>query len=148
MTMETMVSYFETRRRDSGEEFVTLVDGAPAWLRDAVMAARDDEVPNDWRYDTCAAIWGRLEEFAVGECGDDEVYEMADGLTDIYTNNLTAWLASNLNRVAIVDEALDDGLWERTNGIAGLLATAQCRTIEQMAMILRDARDEHEVLSD
>jgi hypothetical protein len=101
--MTTMTSYFQTNTRESGDTFVTLADDVPEWVRDAVMAAHDGEMPNDWRYQTVAAIF---EAFI--DTPDAVPSEVAESLADVYTSDRLAWLAGHLERVNYVDEANEE----------------------------------------
>lgn len=129
---------FEVRERYNGEPFTTLADGAPDWLYEACREAHCGEVPNDWRWDACRSICEQLVE----RCGfagvsdplsDDDVWhEVADGLVDVYTSDRLRWLADNLERVALVDEAHDEYGWSTDQGVAGLIGTAQYLTLRDM----------------
>jgi hypothetical protein len=83
--------WFETRKRDSGEAFVTLKDGRPDWLYDAVREAHVSDVPNDWIFAECQAACDAIDEgYLVGE---DSIHEYADGRVDVYTRELHKWSA-------------------------------------------------------
>jgi hypothetical protein len=129
-----IAEYFETRERDNGEAFTVLADGTPAWLSKAVQEAHGDELPNDWRYATCRRIVDSL-----GEDPDVETWEHAGALVDVYTADLLAWLADNTGRTGWVDEVLEEDVWDKSLGIAGLLGAAQYACIEQMVDVLAEA---------
>ena len=90
----SFASHFETRTRDSGP-YITLTDGAPEWLKDAVRDAHQGTLPNDWIYAECKAA---VEAFDVGdltneEDPDDDVHAYADAQVDVYTMDLFQWAA-------------------------------------------------------
>ncbi len=93
---------FETRTRDNGDEFYTITDGSPEWVRDLVYAAHGDFLPDDYRYklasDACEWIADSDDPYETGS-------EFADEAVDVYTGRRLAWLASNLNRPGYCDEA-------------------------------------------
>lgn len=128
-----MHEHFTRQTRDDGVSYVTLADEHPDWLYDAVHAAHDDELPNDWRYATCRSIAEMIDD------GTTDAAEIADALTDVYNANLLAWVSDNLGRMAYVDEALAEGSYDT---LAGALMAGQFRCIEQMAQVLLDAADE------
>lgn len=137
--MTTYSQHFERRTRDNGETFTTLTDDAPEWLRDAILEAHDDELPNDWRYETCESIVGALEDGAEPE-------EIADSLVDVYTGPLFQWLADYIGRGAYCDEALESGLAGGTSGdgLEAIVRAGQYLAIETMARGLAEAIAEHQ----
>lgn len=123
-TIETVASeasaWFERRKRDDGEQFVTLKDGAPEWVRDMVYDAHGVFGPDDWRY--------RCIEYAVyhiAETGDEDSGEFADSFVDVYTMTRFAWLASNLNRMSYVDDAVSEFGYDADQGIVGMVGLGQ-----------------------
>lgn len=99
----------EARTREgSGETFYALRDGSPDWMAEAVREAHGDMLPDDWRYEAIWAVSEALSDLGADEDHEDAIHEIADGLVDVYTANLTKWLASSLERVAYVDEARED----------------------------------------
>lgn len=69
----------------------------PQWVKDLAFDAHDDMAPDDWKF---AFIVEALDALAETEDPDDINLE-----ADVYTHDLLRWLASNLNRPAICDEA-------------------------------------------
>lgn len=100
----------ETRQRDSGESFTTTKDDAPQWVRDLVYAAHGDFLPEDWRYDCIHSALSHIADSGADDADDldDAGHEFADGHVDVYTGARLQWLASNLNRPAYVDDAVDE----------------------------------------
>lgn len=96
---------FVHKRRDDGGEFVCLAKDAPEWMTEVVKDAHGEFLPEDWRYAAIEAVANALVETV--ECGDDpedQSWEIACNLTDDYTSDLTAWLATNVNRLAYCDD--------------------------------------------
>jgi hypothetical protein len=96
---------FETRTRNNGDEFTCLKDGAPEWAKDVCKAAHycqgDLMLPDDWRYSAISLVADLLDE---GNDPDEPCTE-----PDVYTHDLNAWVGSHLDRVAYVDEAIENG---------------------------------------
>lgn len=93
-------------RTQTGETFYKLADDSPEWMADAIQAAHDDMMPDDTRY---AMI--RETAYRMADADDSEIedsHEAVDGLVDVYTAELTRWLASHYQRVSYCDEALED----------------------------------------
>ena len=91
------LAYFEKANRTNGVEFWKVKDGAPQWVTDLCFASHSDGamLPDDWRYVFIVEALVALEEEIELE-------------PDIYTSELCAWLASNVNRVGYVDDARDE----------------------------------------
>lgn len=115
--MKPLAEYFTRKYREHPEpdtepsvsEFYVLTDDAPEWLTDAAHEAHDDELSNDWRYQTCyriALAIDETEEPADGLDVGDFANTTADSLTDVYTSDLLTWLAGHIDRPGIVDEAV------------------------------------------
>ena len=91
------LAYFEKANRTNGVEFWKVKDGAPQWVTDLCFASHSEGamLPDDWRYVFIVEALVALEE---------EI----DLEPDIYTSELCAWLASNVNRVGYVDDARNE----------------------------------------
>jgi len=127
---------FVRKVRDNGEGFYALKDDAPAWLRDAVMDAHDGELPNDWRYETCAHIWASFD--ADHYAYDEDAYaEIADGLVDVYTVDLLGWLSRHLDRLGYVEEAAES--FGRGDSLVDEIRQGQYLCIERMVSAIADA---------
>lgn len=81
--------------RADGESFVTLKEGRPEWLYEAVREAHDGSFPCDWVYEECRAACGAIDDTELGSGREeaDELHEYADARVDIYTKDLYAWAA-------------------------------------------------------
>lgn len=100
--------WFETRKRDSGEEYTTLRDGRPEWLQGLVRAAHDDLLPDDWRYECTRAALAAIEEADSTTDPADIASEFAELAVDTYTSDRLAWLSSGADRPNYVDRAVSD----------------------------------------
>lgn len=144
------MSYFETRKRDNGETYTTCKDDAPKWVRDAVYAAHDGMLPNDWVYAECAAAFEACESGELG--GDNEIHPYADGRVDVYTSALYEWAAQFCNSSLYADAEEEAG--EFLNNAASMserLMAIQYAAIGRIAQTVVDAweenHEEEEVLS-
>lgn len=126
---------FKVDYRTDGTRYWRLTDDAPDWMQEAVYAAHDDELPDDWRYAMCAGIWSELQTYD-GDL-DDFVHEVADGLTPVYYYDVIQWLAGHNGRVYWLDEVLTT-LGPPENG-RDILFQAMYLDICNMASIIVDA---------
>lgn len=132
--MPNLTDYFERNARDKWSK----ADNMPEWLYDAIREAHDGEWPDDWRWDTCYAICDNIDY------GDTDPSSLADGLVDIYTSDLIAWLAADTSRAAYVDDAYAEYGTGEEFSVTGAIALGQYLCIEQMASILVAAANENE----
>lgn len=95
-----MLGQMETKRRDSGDEFVSLKKGHAGWMRDITREAHSKMAPDDYKY--------RFIELALQAISShDSMDEALDSLeADPYNADLLAWLSSNLTRSSYVDDAV------------------------------------------
>ena len=66
------------------------------------------------------------------------MYEIVDGLVDVYNADLVRWVGENLNR-GLVESDLADG----QENVFGLIRLAQYEVINQMAYQLLDYIDDN-----
>jgi hypothetical protein len=113
MVVRVPAGWFGRNERADGSTFVALVDDAPAWVRDTVYTAHDDEAPNDWRYEACERIVGSFDEFAVSP-GDRVPEDMRHTITDdvfgLYyrSADVLAWAAGNVTRPGYASDWYDE----------------------------------------
>ena len=105
-------------------------------LDNLIYKLHDEEWPNDWRYST---IYWLLLDFV--DCEDrnqieDRMYEIVDGLVDVYNADRIRWVGENLNR-GLVESDLATG----QENIFELIGLAQYEVISQMAYQLLDYID-------
>lgn len=106
-TLQTLAkearSHFSTDKRDNGNVFWK-TDGKEEWVRDLCLAAHEDGgmLPDDIRYEMIVEALNALEEY-------DDADDARDSIeADIYTHELTSWLASNNSRQYYCDEAANE----------------------------------------
>jgi hypothetical protein len=135
--------WFETRHRQEkdgskGEAFVTLKDGHPKWLQEAIREAHRGLLPDDWIYGECAAVCEAVDAgdlAAPDESGDldgdclDALDSFVEGRVDIYTKEIFAWA----HRMCLTDlfaeaeeRARDGGLEEGVDTAKRLSAIQAC----------------------
>jgi len=103
-----------------------------------IQPLHDEEWPNDWRYST---IYFLLLDFI--ECEDrnqieDRIFEIVDGLVDVYNADRIRWVGENLNRGLVESDLATGG-----ENIFELIGLAQYEVISQMAYQLLDYIDEN-----
>ena len=101
-----------------------------------IYPLHDDELPNDWRYETIHTL---LLDFV--ECEDrnqieDRMHEIVDGSVDIYNYDLIKWVQEDLNRGYVESDLRTD-----QENIFQLIGLAQYEVINQMAYQLLDYID-------
>lgn len=126
----SLADAFVQKKRDTENEygdksFWSLKSKAPHWMTEAVRKAHDDGdiLPNDWIYQACSHIADSMADTDPDQW-DDSTHEWADGLVDVYNNDRTRWLASNLAFGAIVDDAVKE-LGRSDQGIFGDIGIGQ-----------------------
>lgn len=93
--------WFETAKRADGQHkdesdatYVRVVEGAPAWILDAVRKAHRGMFPNDWVFAECEAAAEAIEnldEVWVDDGDEDWIIEHVDGRVDVYTKSRFQW---------------------------------------------------------
>jgi len=136
----TIMTPFTQATRTDGSTYYTLTNDAPDWLREVVYEMHDDEGPNDWRYETAAYLWDQLADRDPSEL-DDAIHEVSDGLVDVYTSGLTAWLHDVPSRVQYLSDYLAD--YGPNDDAVAILMGGQYLAIAQMASLLVEAIREH-----
>jgi hypothetical protein len=127
---------FEKALRRDGAEFWRAKDGAPQWVTDLCFAAhaRGAMLPDDWRYEFIVQVLNVLDEDT-------------DLEPDIYTSDLCSWLASNVNRVAYVDEIREERGAE-SEGIVEMLQYGQLaekqEVLDQVTAFLEELIEDDE----
>ena len=138
LTAGTLRAAFTRDKRDDGSTFWCLteqarqsVDDLTEWLRDL----HDDELPNDWRYETIVNICEALmDESDLSNADPGELaVGIANNLTDIYTHSLFQWYADISSRVDYIDDAVFEGLIHTNTDTIDRLKCGQCIAIEHMA---------------
>lgn len=124
------------RVRSNGEDFLTLNDDAPAWMHEAVRDAHANFAPDDWRYEMIRRALFAIDE--ADEAGEDlseqvgPVWDALDSAVDVYTGQLTAWLASNVQRVGYCDDAREE-YGTDFNSLTGWIQAGQLAEMREVA---------------
>lgn len=108
---QTYYDQFTTKKvtRDGEEKtIVHFVDNRDQALYDSVYSAHGDRLPNDWIFETYRAILGSISDYSIETIDDlhDNRGEIIDGLVDVYTSDLTAWLNDSNYNVSYIDDAI------------------------------------------
>jgi hypothetical protein len=115
-TLGALYQAFTTDKRNNGESFVRLVDGAAEWMHTVVRECHGGMLPDDTRYqmirDVLADLVDRCDhdDDTDADALRDDVGEIADSLVDVYNSSRLRWLASHIERPGYVDEAQREGL--------------------------------------
>lgn len=130
-------AFVSDKRHVTGDKFYKLADGSPEWMTDAVHAAHGDMMPDDWRYQFILKVASAIADLDDGNPDDDRDiddlrHEAVDGAVSVYTSDLTAWLASHVERVGYCDEAFSEGLASIGTGAIGLLQAGQYAEIDEV----------------
>ena len=126
------LAQFEYVKR--GEESITILKSeAPEALRDSVRAAHGDRLPNNWIHDKYHSILDALSGYTIEDMDDVEENraEIVDGLVDVYTSDLTAWLNSHNANVYYLTQAQEE-YGAQEDGFK-LLIMAQYAAIDDIA---------------
>lgn len=78
-------------------------DDTPRWVKDMIYEAHDGMFPDDHKYEFVVEAL-----CAIMEHEDDEDSARDSLEPDVYNADLTAWLASNVQRPGFVDEYIED----------------------------------------
>lgn len=126
---------FEIKARENGDSFVCFKDSveidSPLWQ--SVHNAHQGKLPSDWVFNTYYNVLDRLTEYNIATEPDnlqEYVTEIVDGLVNVYTHDLTAWLHSHNDNVYYLTEAMTEN--ELKDGFQ-LLAMAQYKAIDEIA---------------
>ena len=120
---------------DTGRTIRILKDDAPEWVQDLVYSAHGDMGPDDIRYDWTEDALSAIEQ-------DGESAELEP---DIYTSDLTRWLASRTDRFSYCDEAASEGYVGEGAGLIERLQAGQAmEQREIMAAVLEALNEELE----
>ena len=108
--ISSYINMFETKTRDNGNKYVILKDKAKEELKNAIHNANGDRLPNDFIYSTFLDLLQTLDGFTIENPDylDEIENEVIDSNIDIYTKDLTAWLASDINNVYYLTEAIQE----------------------------------------
>ena len=142
LTAGTLRAAFTRDKRDDGSTFWTYTDQARQSADDLatwIGELHNDELPNDWRYETIVGICEALcetEEYQnlkdLDEY-DDLVDVIAGNECDIYTGDLLKWYGDNPNRLSYIEDAESEGYLPDKCDMFTRLAMGQHVCVSQMA---------------
>jgi hypothetical protein len=103
------LKFFEQAERSNGDKFYRTKDQTPEWITDLIREAHGERFPDDWIYKAVVEVLNELSDsdYETVEDADDVRSELVDGLVDVYTASLTAWLASDVRNVYYLGEAME-----------------------------------------
>jgi len=137
--------HFETKKRQSGEAFVTIKEDAPPWLLSAVREAHDGALPNDWVFAECFAACEAIDDgaLAVATAIDDDcedLHHYVDGRVDPYTKDRFQWAADMcLTELFAAAEERASELCTDAMPMADRLGAIQYAAIERVATTILEA---------
>lgn len=137
--------HFVTRLRsvtDPDSAYVTLADDRPDWLQDAVRAAHQGTLPNDWIYAECRAAVEAFDDNG-GDIDEDAAHEYVDGRVEVMTKELFQWAADFCltdTWASAEEEAADAGLPEMMDS---RIAAVQYAAVRHIAETMFEACREH-----
>lgn len=128
--VETLTWFDNVKRED--ENITVLKHEAPEPLRNSIYNAHGDRFPDDWIYDKYHSILNALTSYTIENADDMEEKraEIVDGLVDVYTSDLTAWLNSHNSNVYYLTRAQEE-YGAQTDGFK-LLMSAQYMAIDEI----------------
>jgi hypothetical protein len=130
---EKLSKALETKKRNDGNEFVSLKDGSPAWMTDVIRATHGNKLPDDTTY---AFIERAADAIADSEDPQDAIAEIEP---DPYTAGLTAWLNARVDHVYYLTEVLEES--DIKDGFQ-LLAAAQQKQLHEVGYALISALED------
>lgn len=138
--VQALAHCLETTRKEDGSRHTALSESSH-WdavrddLQEIVRSAHDDELPNEWRYNTVKHIAESLLETALHSDREWDVedfreisWEIAAAGADSYTSDQMEWMCSNINRMTFHEENLP----------AELLTDAQQQNIPAMVRLRQE----------
>ena len=133
-----LASSIQWEERADGSRFLALPSSAPDWMRDALWAAHDDELPSDWRYEL--ALRSAL---ALKEAPEADLYDLAsqvaEELSTVYTSELLAWYSDVTSRIHYADEAREELGTGSADDVGGMLQLGQWLAAQRGALALFSA---------
>lgn len=118
-----------TKRRDSGESYVSATDDTPQWIVNLFHEAHGDMLPDDYKYEY---IQDSIEWIA-----DGNDLESPDIEADVYTEDLIKWLGSHIGtRPNYVDEAVAQFGGHSDQGIVGDIMMGQAMEKDEVYHIV------------
>jgi hypothetical protein len=133
-TLTQALSHFVSFEDHKNERQWKLNDEASMDLSKLVMEMHDEEMPNNWRFDTIVDIFYELKG---KETETINTFEVADNLVDVYNLDLKKWVATH-SRDNYIDEGIEEGLIDSNMEkqlFVDLIRKGQFICIEQMVRL-------------
>ena len=141
ITAGTLRAAFTQNTRDDGSTYWCFTEQARQSVDDLTSFVRelhDDEMPNDWRYETivdiCTYLMDLIEPIDEQSDVSDIAFSAADSITSIYTSELCEWLSDNTGRQSYIDDAQEEGLIAAEADTFKRLQIGQFECIRSMAV--------------
>ena len=145
---EFVNAFMRKNRESTGEAITVLKEDAPQWCYDLLYTLHDGRLPEDWTYNMASLAASNIADRAMSIAEDDEdvdivrehitdeIPEIADSLTDVYTHNLKIWTLESG-----ADEYIEEVMEEMGpfDTYVQLLMAAQYRCIEWMLETINEA---------
>lgn len=132
---------FERVNRPDGETYVRLKPGSPDWMTAAVRSAHGGVLPDDAIYSRCEDVADAIAEADAEDA--DAAREACDQIEpDCYYSDLTAWLASCPNALALCDQAREEGLVAESASMSDRIQAGQLQQIREIAGEIIQALEE------
>ncbi len=131
----------ETRKRNDGKEFTCLKDGSPSWMTEVIRKTHGESFPDDTIYRFIEKAAGAIFNADADdeEAANESIYQIE---SDVYTSDLTAWLAERDDHVYYLTEALQE-FGSNYDGFQ-ILGLAQQQQIKEVGFALVSALVEYE----
>ena len=141
ITAGTLRAAFTQNTRDDGSTYWCFTEQARQSVDDLTSFVRelhDDEMPNDWRYETivdiCTYLMDLVETIDSQSDAHEIAFSAADSITSIYTSELCQWLSDNTGRLSYIDDAQEEGLIAAEADTFKRLQIGQFECIRSMAV--------------
>lgn len=130
--------------RDNPRKVISLKDEhRDGWLKDAIYAAHNGQLPDDWVYEECYAACEAIDESSL--TAEDGIHDFADSRVDVYTSVRFHWAADHCLSTLFADaeaEAVDLGGAD-DEAVSDLLGRIQYCAIARIAQTMLSAYEEN-----
>lgn len=132
-----LASALESATRDDGSTYVRLKECyRDTWVQEAIYAAHDGGLPDDWTYSACHVIALDLADYDDEDSARDALHEVCDNAVNITHHSLYQWGA----RFGYwTEEARQMGLIGEGQDVPSQLQAGQYAHLQNIAYTLLDA---------
>lgn len=146
LALSQLLSSFKRSSRSDGSHHWILAPSSPEWMSEAVLAAHDEELPNDSRYELIRDCLQALSDDGAESQEEalEASLELSRDLVPTFTGDLLQWFSGMPRRLGDCDEALDQGRVLELNSYEILsegFRLAAEEVISSLADSLEDAAD-------